>query len=547
MRTPQRLFLVFSAAIFLVVTASVLVNNHGARQSLEQSLAERAEEYRSAYGIAASSMLVSVSQMAALIAADDQTTRFMVRAHDAVGRNDDRVEGRAVSDIRYQWLQAEQPRFNTLRRRHGMSELNLYLARDSGLASFLRVHRPEAFGEVIDDPGHPAYRAIVDGNTNAEVVLDVDGVSLRAAAPVWGIDAVTGDDVVVGVVEAGLELDALLNLLHQRLGLQAMALLEADAVDGVVDESVIQRSMQPLPDIGCYRVAMVGPLAEALGATLGHCVPPTAGVPTVRATHDRRFAATWVPLDVDAASPAPAGAVMIWFDAESALAAYEHNLALNVAYAVGGFVLLELVLFVLLRAGVGFFESELRRRTSEIRQLNRKLTHMATTDALTGLYNRRHFLQRMQVEMDRVRRSGGEIALVLIDLDHFKEVNDRYGHQAGDDVLRKTGRFLREQVRSIDTAGRYGGEELCVLLPDTDVTQAAVIADRLREEIAAMRFTTPDGHRFGITASFGVAQWDGAADRDTLFVQADNALYAAKDAGRNRVVVFGEAVRAYGR
>ena len=547
MRTPQRLFLVFSAAIFLVVTASVLVNNHGARQSLEQSLAERAEQYRSAYGIAASSMLVSVSQMAALIAADDQTTRFMARAHEAVGRNGDRVEGRAVSDIRYQWLQAEQPRFNTLRRRHGMSELNLYLARNNGLASFLRVHRPEAFGEVIDDPGHPAYRAIVDGKATAEVVLDLDGVSLRAAAPVWGVDRVTGDDVVVGVVEAGLELDALLNLLYQRLDLQAMALLEAGAVDGVVDPSVVQRSMQLLPDIGCYRVAMVGPLAESLGATLGHCVPPSLGVPTVTTSHHRRFAATWVPLDVDAAAATPAGAVMIWFDAESALAAYEHNLALNVAYAVGGFVLLELVLFVLLRAGVGFFESELRRRTSEIRQLNRKLTHMATTDALTGLFNRRHFLQRMQVEMDRVRRSGGEIALVLIDLDHFKEVNDRYGHQAGDDVLRKTGRFLREQVRSIDTAGRYGGEELCVLLPDTDATQAAVIADRLREEIAAMRFTSTDGHRFGITASFGVAQWDGMADRDMLFVQADNALYAAKGAGRNRVVVFGEAERAYSR
>lgn len=543
MRTPQRLFLIFSATILLMVTTFVLVNNHAARQSLDQSLAERADEFASAYGIAVSSTLVSVSQMATFIAADDQTTEFLARAQDVMRQGLNPGRSRLLADIRYQWLQAEQPRFNTLRTRYGMSELNFYLAEGEQVVNLLRVHRPEGFGDALAAQQHPAYQAWRAGQTVAGPVLDADGLSLRAAAPVWGLNPDTGEELVIGVVEAGLSFDALLTLLHDRLELEAVALLGRRVVVDAVDPSVVQRAMQPVEQTDCYRAALAGSNAPVLAASVPGCSATAPRVPAVTAVNGARFAVVWVPINVANIEGREVGVVALWFDAESALTAYEHTLTLNIAYAVGGFVLLELVLFALLRAGVGFFESELRRRTSEIRQLNRKLTHMATTDALTGLFNRRHFLQRMQVEIDRVRRSGGDIALVLVDLDHFKTVNDRFGHQMGDEVLRKMGQFLRGQVRSIDSAGRYGGEELCVLLPETDAGEAAVIAERLREHVEGMRFKAPDGTAFGITASFGVAQWDGVVDRDTLFAQADHALYAAKDAGRNRVVAFGETTR----
>ena len=541
MRTPQRLFVIFSAAILVVVVVFVVVNNHAAQRSLNRSLAERAEAFRSAYEVAMSSTLASAAQMSAIVAADVETARYISRARASRQTGAVNGSGDEAADVRYEWLRAIQPTFTTLHRRYGMSELSLDVVRDETAVTVLRVHRPESYGDTVASPAHPVRRTLAGQADAAGAVLDADGASLRATAAVHAVDPDSGMEGLIGIVEAGLSFDALLRLLNERLEVQAALVLPRAEVEATVEPSVIRRHMTLLPESGCYALAMAGAYAAQLSAGMDTCIPlRDAKAPDVVMAGSRRFARVPVTVDLGVtAAPGHAG-VILWFDAEAALAAYEDTLALNIAYAVGGFVLLELLLFVLLRAGVGFFESELRRRTTEIRQLNRKLTHMATIDSLTGLNNRRHFLQRMQIEMDRVRRVGGDIALILIDLDHFKAINDQYGHQAGDEVLRKVGQYLRDQIRSIDTAGRYGGEELCVLLPETDAEQAMAIAERLRREIAGIRFKTPGGEEFRITASLGVAEWDGMSDRDTLFVQADNALYASKDAGRDTVTLFGE-------
>ncbi|HDP88682.1 MAG TPA: diguanylate cyclase [Thioalkalivibrio sp.] len=540
MRIPKRLFLALSAAILLVVVLFVVVNNHAARESLDQSLRDRARELGSAYEVALSSSLVSASQMASFIAADVETLRYMARAREALAGDGGDPFGSHSAEVRYQWLQAMQPSLHHLRQRFGMNELEFHLYVNDQAMSFLRLHRPEGFGDVIEAPDHPVNRAARTGAGAAAPVLDAGGAALRAAEPVrWsGPDA--DEEQLLGMVEVGLSFDALLDLLNRRLGVQAAVVLDAAAVEGVVALVVRERELTRLAGTSCYLFTAAGPDADRLKDEVTSCHAGVSVVgDSVPVAGKRRFAQTVVPLELAGAGRSIAGAVVLWFDAEAALAAYERTLVVNIGYAAAGFIVLGLVLFVLLRGGMRVFETELRRRTSEIRQLNRRLTRMATTDSLTGLHNRRHFLQRMQVEMDRVRRAGGELALILIDLDHFKQVNDRYGHQVGDEVLRKTGRLLLEQIRSVDIVGRYGGEELCVLLPDTDAAQAMIMAERLRAGIAGMPFMAPGGTAFRVTASLGVAQWDGLADRDTLFVQADTALYAAKDAGRNRVVPFG--------
>jgi diguanylate cyclase (GGDEF)-like protein len=179
-------------------------------------------------------------------------------------------------------------------------------------------------------------------------------------------------------------------------------------------------------------------------------------------------------------------------------------------------------------------------------RLHRLVERQASTDGLTELANRRTFEEALSTEISRTERFGGTLALILADLDDFKQVNDRHGHLAGDEVLRAFADILRAAVRDVDLAARYGGEEFAVLLPQTDLAGAELLAERLRHAIAARPLTARPGALVAITSSFGVAAFPEAATPAALFAAADEALYRAKSAGKNRVVCAdaGEAVRA---
>jgi diguanylate cyclase (GGDEF)-like protein len=161
----------------------------------------------------------------------------------------------------------------------------------------------------------------------------------------------------------------------------------------------------------------------------------------------------------------------------------------------------------------------------------------ARTDALTGLANRRGFDERFAQVVQETDRYGGSAALVLIDIDHFKKVNDTYGHEAGDVVLVAVAEAIAEGRRTVDLSARLGGEELAVLLPQTDATGGREVAERLRKRIEALRVTTGAGE-VRVTASLGVGEYlSRAGDASAVYDRADQALYAAKRGGRNRVDV----------
>lgn len=166
-----------------------------------------------------------------------------------------------------------------------------------------------------------------------------------------------------------------------------------------------------------------------------------------------------------------------------------------------------------------------------------KAYEQATTDALTGLHNRRYFDERLEVELARAQRSGKPLSLLMVDVDRFKGVNDTYGHLAGDRVLAAVGDVLEATVRTTDLAARFGGEEFCVLLPDTDAEGAAQLAERVRKALASHEMPV-EGGVLRVTASLGVATWGvNGTCRETLIAAADQALYAAKEGGRNQVRV----------
>jgi diguanylate cyclase (GGDEF)-like protein len=174
----------------------------------------------------------------------------------------------------------------------------------------------------------------------------------------------------------------------------------------------------------------------------------------------------------------------------------------------------------------------------ELRAANARLSATAATDSLTELPNNRAFREALARELARSVRAKTPVSLIMADIDFFKRVNDTYGHAAGDETLRAVAQRLRGALRAGDMPARYGGEEFVVLLPVTEIEGARVVAERLRNAIAAAPVVLEDGTSLPVTASFGVAvTMAGPPDSSELFNRADSALYVAKRGGRNRVEV----------
>ena len=166
-----------------------------------------------------------------------------------------------------------------------------------------------------------------------------------------------------------------------------------------------------------------------------------------------------------------------------------------------------------------------------------ELQQLAATDALTGLANRRKFFEVAEAEVQRSLRYGYFLSVMMVDIDYFKQVNDTYGHQVGDLVLQAVAAALNGQVRDTDLVGRIGGEEFCILLPDTPLKAALNVGSRLLDATRQLRIPVPD-HELEVTVSIGLTDWTrGDQEIATIMERADIALYQAKTSGRNRLVV----------
>ena len=195
---------------------------------------------------------------------------------------------------------------------------------------------------------------------------------------------------------------------------------------------------------------------------------------------------------------------------------------------------------VILATSVGFLLMQKDRAEHRVQKL-------ATTDPLTGALNRRTFRELAEKELSRARRVGAPLSLILLDLDHFKQVNDVYGHLTGDEVLKRFAAIVSAQLRKEDVLVRYGGDEFCVLLPDVQGTGAVVLAGRIRKAVSREPFDV-DGVSVRVTVSAGVAARfdEGPESMDEIMARADEALYLAKNRGRDRVaaVSLGKSIAA---
>jgi diguanylate cyclase (GGDEF)-like protein len=177
----------------------------------------------------------------------------------------------------------------------------------------------------------------------------------------------------------------------------------------------------------------------------------------------------------------------------------------------------------------------LQRKEEAFENVLQEVQRLAITDSLTNLYNRRHFSKVGEDEVQRACRYGRSLSAIMLDIDHFKRVNDTFGHKVGDQILQEVAKSCRRALRGVDVVGRYGGDEFVILLPENDRTAAVQVAERLRKNITHMQLNTTGG-AVKVTASLGVASVDcDKPSLETLLSQADKALYVAKRRGRNRV------------
>lgn len=175
------------------------------------------------------------------------------------------------------------------------------------------------------------------------------------------------------------------------------------------------------------------------------------------------------------------------------------------------------------------------RQIQQGRANQEELERLANIDSLTGLLNRGAILRKLSEQMKHAKRYRDELSLSLLDIDHFKKVNDQYGHLTGDDVLEQVAILMWQNIRDADIIGRYGGEEFIIILPRTDLSSALNVAERVRKMIEASKMKDPEGNMFGITVSQGISIYKLGEDEHSLISRADNALYKAKGNGRNRV------------
>jgi diguanylate cyclase (GGDEF)-like protein len=177
----------------------------------------------------------------------------------------------------------------------------------------------------------------------------------------------------------------------------------------------------------------------------------------------------------------------------------------------------------------------LQEKVTELNGLNKRLAVFASTDSLTELLNRRYFFERAEIELSRLKRNEKQAAVLIVDIDFFKKVNDQYGHPAGDEVLKVVANILKDNVRQHDLVARFGGEEFAILLADVDIEKSCVMAERMREKIEA-EVIHYKKEKIKVTASFGLSILPSASqDIHVVIDSADKMLYKAKAAGRNRV------------
>jgi diguanylate cyclase (GGDEF)-like protein len=532
MSRKHKLLIVLLSAVLAGNIGLVAMNLATAREGMIAAQSERLRALREGFDIALYAAETKLTEIAAFSIQTEDVRAMLTDALATLEQANGDQHAPSVEERRRQLADLIGRRWTRLQFHYMLRQFGFYLPPD--LAAFYRAEAPHRYGEA-SETGALAKQVAATGKPAAGFALDALTTGVRAAVPV-DLGGRTA------VVEVGTAFDPILAPICPNSHCGVAVLLPSVAVADDMNTYDMDAQFTDNRRIGDWLVeastnpavtrALLAPERQALSVG-------SAGRPVQVGA--RWFATMSFPLrdflgKDDPDRPA-VGQVLIWLSVDEAMKSLEQAKTRNIIGAVAGFLVVSLLIYLLVQLATSKLEAEIRRRTSEVQSLLEEVSFLAERDPLTGLYNRRIFTQRLLQELARARRTGEPFSVISIDLDHFKQINDRYGHPTGDQVLCLVGTLIRDGVRAEDAPARVGGEEFALLLPHTDAAGAAVLAERLRAELAAAPVLVGAEEYLRPTFSAGVAAWATDADEDSLLRAVDRALYRAKTTGRDRVVI----------
>ncbi|MBI1194457.1 MAG: diguanylate cyclase [Gammaproteobacteria bacterium] len=396
---------------------------------------------------------------------------------------------------------------------------------DTNRINVLRMEQPEQFGDKVNS--HTLLQSGQSGKPFYGVEVDDRGIFyLRYDYP-WRAD-VNGVSVLIGYIETGIRMDHLFDEIEKILGVDISVVLDKSKLkDGHWLEGLGANAGKAVrapfrPDVQSLFKRSLG-----LGLAVEDMVSNESLWEMVSSDTDAEGKKYWVvPVSLDGVKRKDLGYVLAFLDVTDNLTSARNNLTLIVAISI----VFGLVIFWL-------FYRLLAKTELHLLDADRKLRLLATCDGLTGLLNHREIQCKLCEEIERSARYEKHFSLLMIDVDHFKKVNDTYGHQAGDVVLKRISKLVGDQCRAIDWVGRYGGEEIAVGLPETALGEGVLVAERIRRSIENDEFKESGIERIKVTVSVGVSEFPSCDKTSAGLIRcSDQALYQAKNDGRNRVV-----------
>lgn len=537
---PSRLFLLLSLFILLTDAAFVAINWYSADKTLATTLHKQSEHLKDSFEVSIAQVYEHMLQLASLVSSNPRVQELFLAGKKAVEAEGGGAGGTQAAHYRKALYQELAPSWGSLMQEYDTRQLHFHLG--PGSLSFLRVHRPERFGDRMDAIRH----IIVDTNTyqRSNIGFETDRIysGLRAVVPVFAHDTERGEKVFVGALETGTAFTTIIHSLENITAAETLVLLKQSHVKKNMWETFVQQELEML-DTPCKCYIEAASSQRALNIFLvseNRLNYRNDGLHTNRAYYQgKTYSVTRFPLfDYNAKqSPngEPVGSIAILTDISTQVENNHDQLRINLVYAVLGFIVIEILLYFGLRIGSRRLNDIITAQTAELTELKEHFEQQATMDSLTQLHNRRYFVDRLEDEMERTRRTQLPLSLIMLDLDFFKSFNDTFGHRVGDQILTETARLILQVSRTGDIPARYGGEEFCLLLPNTDLAGANHIAQRLLEAFRDGSIVSNEGQKLSWTASFGVAQWDGLEALSDFIERGDMALYRAKKFGRDRI------------
>ncbi|MDD2685895.1 MAG: diguanylate cyclase [Gallionella sp.] len=518
------LFLAISDALF------VWINYRAEQTRFQNHLEQRAQYLQDLFTVELGNTSLRMQQMATFIASMPEVQQAFYQGRVAVESEGGGAGGARASQARAHLLQLINAPWQELRDHFDTRQLHFQFG--SNATSFLRVHATDRFGDKLEGVRHTIFDAIRDQGATAGFECGKVICGIRGVAPVFHSQTGGINHDFIGVIEAGTSFRSLLELIEKPSQAKFAVLLSMSHLSQIYFPDRLVALAKDNPPINGNMIESTAhaEVRDLLTTSQIDELVKHSGTIWIK-VGERHMAFTAFPLrdylgERDLHRE-PVGTVLAWMDVEDDIKQLRRDLAINIAYALAAFFIIETLLFFALRKATFSMEKMISTQTAVLRE-------MAVHDELTGLYNRHYLGEFLEKEYAIASRHERTFSVAIMDLDHFKNINDEHGHLFGDQVLAETANLIMSRLRASDLAFRFGGEEFLLVFADTHIHEAGIICESLRQQLESQ--VIGGLARGKVTASFGVTQMANKAEPlDTLLGRADLALYQAKNNGRNRV------------